>query len=62
MRGQERRREVPGREETSTALGEELDRETYYGLVKEFFLDISGPVLDRDGEIYEYVGDEVVIT
>jgi adenylate cyclase len=47
---------------SSTALGEELDRETYYGLVNEFFRDISGPVLDRDGEIYEYVGDEAVIT
>jgi adenylate cyclase len=47
---------------SSTALGEELDRETYYGLVNEFFRDISGPVLDHDGEIYEYVGDEAVIT
>ena len=47
---------------SSTTLGEELDSEAYYGLVNEFFRDISGPVLDSDGEIYEYVGDEAVIT
>ncbi len=47
---------------SSTALGEELDRETYYRFVNEFFRDISGPVLNSDGEIYEYVGDEAVIT
>ena len=47
---------------SSTALSEELDPETYYGLVNEFFRDISGPVLDSAGEIYEYVGDEVVLT
>jgi adenylate cyclase len=47
---------------SSTTLGEKLDHETYYGLVNEFFRDISGPVLDSGGEIYEYVGDEAVIT
>ena len=47
---------------SSTVLGETLDHEAYYGLVNEFFRDISGPVLDGDGEIYEYVGDEAVIT
>ena len=47
---------------SSTALAEELGHETYLGLVNEFFRDISGPVLDNAGEIYEYVGDEVVLT
>lgn len=47
---------------SSTALAEQLRPESYYQFVNEFFHDISGPVLDRDGEIYEYVGDEVVLT
>lgn len=47
---------------SSTSLAEELGHEAYYGLVNEFFRDISGPVLDNGAEIYEYVGDEVVIT
>ena len=48
--------------QSSTSLAEELGPERYYGLVNEFFRDISGPVLDNAGEIYEYVGDEVVLT
>ena len=47
---------------SSTALAEELGPEAYYGLINEFFRDISGPVLANAGEIYEYVGDEVVLT
>jgi adenylate cyclase len=47
---------------SSTTLAEELGHEAYYGLVNDFFRDISGPVLDNAGEIYEYVGDEVVLT
>jgi adenylate cyclase len=46
----------------STGLAERLSLEAYYGLVNDFFRDVSRPVLDSRGEIYEYVGDEVVIT
>ena len=47
---------------SATTLAENLGHEAYLGLVNEFFRDISGPVLDSAGEIYEYVGDEVVLT
>jgi adenylate cyclase len=47
---------------SSTSLAEQLGHETYLAFVNEFFRDISGPVLDNGGEIYEYVGDEVVLT
>jgi adenylate cyclase len=47
---------------SSTSLAEDLGHEAYLGLVNEFFRDISGPVLDSAGEIYEYVGDQVVLT
>jgi len=46
----------------STALSERLSLEAYYGLINDFFYDVSRPVLDTRGEIYQYVGDEVVIT
>lgn len=46
----------------STELSERLSLEAYYGLVNDFFHDVSRPVLDSRGEIYQYVGDEVVIT
>ena len=47
---------------SSTSLAEDLGHEAYLGLVNEFFRVISGPVLDSAGEIYEYVGDQVVLT
>ncbi len=47
---------------SSTELSERLSLEAYYGLVNDFFHDVSRPVLDTRGEIYQYVGDEVVIS
>jgi adenylate cyclase len=47
---------------SSTSLAEKLGPEAYYSLVNEFFRDLATPVLDSSGEIYEYVGDEVVLT
>jgi adenylate cyclase len=47
---------------SSTSLAEQLGHEAYLAFINEFFRDISGPVLDNAGEIYEYVGDEVVLT
>jgi adenylate cyclase len=48
--------------ESSTSLAERLGPERYYGLINECFRDLATPVLDSSGEIYEYVGDEVVLT
>jgi len=46
---------------SSTAIAEKLGDEKYHQLLKEFFADITNPILDNKGEIYQYVGDEVVI-
>lgn len=46
---------------SSTTIAEKLGDETYHELLKEFFADITNPILDNKGEIYQYVGDEVVI-
>lgn len=45
----------------STAMAEELGDEKYHSLLKDFFADITAPVIDNKGSIYQYVGDEVVI-
>lgn len=47
---------------SSTVLAEQLGHVQYFELLNDFFGDISQPVLDHDGEIYQYVGDEVVIS
>ena len=48
--------------EGSTELARQLSLEHYYGLVNDFFQDVATPVVDAEGEIYEYVGDEVVVS
>jgi adenylate cyclase len=45
----------------STAIAEELGKERYYNFLKDFFSDIADPILNNAGQIYQYVGDEVVI-
>jgi adenylate cyclase len=48
--------------EGSTALAERLGSATYFELLRRFVDDLTDPVLDAEGEIYQYAGDEVVIT
>lgn len=45
----------------STTMAEQLGDETYHALLKDFFADITVPILENKGNIYQYVGDEVVI-
>ncbi|RAW02937.1 adenylate/guanylate cyclase domain-containing protein [Pseudochryseolinea flava] len=47
---------------SSTQIAEQLGDEKYHALLKDFFADITNPILDNKGEIYQYVGDEVVIS
>ena len=45
----------------STTLAEKLGNERYHDLLKDFFTDITNPIIDNKGDIYQYIGDEVVI-
>lgn len=45
----------------STTIAEQLGNENYHALLKDFFADITIPILENRGNIYQYVGDEVVI-
>jgi adenylate cyclase len=46
----------------STRLGEELGSAGYFALLRRFVDDLSAPILDARGEIYQYAGDEIVVT
>ncbi len=46
----------------STALAERLGDAAFLNLLNRVFYLITDPVLDSRGEIYRYVGDEVIIT
>ena len=48
--------------ESSTRLAEELGSARYFELLRRFVDDLTEPVLEAEGEIYQYAGDEVVIT
>jgi adenylate cyclase len=46
----------------STTIAEQLGHEKYFRMLRLFFSDITIPVLANDGAIYQYVGDEIVIS
>ncbi|NOT51171.1 MAG: adenylate/guanylate cyclase domain-containing protein [Chitinophagaceae bacterium] len=46
----------------STSIAEKLGDEKYHQLLKDYFADLTNPILDNKGEIYQYVGDEIIIS
>ena len=47
---------------SSTTIAERLGHVRFYALLNELFHEISQPVLQTKAEIYQYVGDEVILT
>ncbi len=47
---------------SSTTIAEKIGNTQYFNLISEVFSDITDPILETDGEIYQYVGDEIVIS
>jgi adenylate cyclase len=45
----------------STSIAEKLGDRKYYNFIDDFFHHISRPIIESKGEIYKYVGDEVII-
>jgi class 3 adenylate cyclase len=48
--------------EGSTHLAERLGSTRYFELLRRCVDDLTEPVLETEGEIYQYAGDEVVVT
>jgi adenylate cyclase len=47
---------------SSTTIAEVLGHFKYYELLNDFFYDITDSIIIHKGEIYQYVGDEMVIS
>lgn len=47
---------------SSTAIAESLGNTRYYNLLRDFYADITNSIIYNSGQIYQYVGDEVVIS
>jgi len=48
--------------DASSSLAEKLGDLQYHQLLNEFYFDITEDIIEARGEIYQYVGDEVVVT
>lgn len=46
----------------STAIAEKLGEQKYFKFLQQFFKDITPVILETGAEIYQYVGDEIVLT
>ena len=47
---------------SSTTIAEKLGHVKYYQLLNKYYSDMSDPILNTCGQIYQYVGDEVIIS
>lgn len=47
---------------SSTTIAEEMGHVKYFGLLNRYYADMTEAILASSGQIYQYVGDEIVIT
>lgn len=47
---------------SSTTIAEKIGHEKYFDLLKVYYADMTDAILETSGEIYQYVGDEIVVT
>ncbi len=47
---------------SSTAIAEKLGHVRYFEMLREYYSDLSDPIINYQGEIYQYVGDEIVVS
>lgn len=46
----------------STSLADQMSSEKYFLFLQEYFSELSNPILETNAQVYQYVGDEVVLT
>jgi adenylate cyclase len=46
----------------STAIAERIGNIAFMSFLNDFFCDISRPIIDCQGDIHKYVGDEAIVT
>jgi adenylate cyclase len=47
---------------SSTTIAEQLGHTVYFRLLRAYYADLSDAIIRHDGEIYQYVGDEVIVS
>jgi adenylate cyclase len=46
----------------STSLADVMDPDRYFAFLHEYFTEMSEPIPETSAEIYQYVGDEIVLS
>lgn len=46
----------------STTIAENIGHVKYFEMLREYFADLTKPITNYSGEIYQYVGDEIVVS
>lgn len=46
----------------STPIAEKMGHQQYFLFIREFIYDVSMALIERNGRIYQYVGDEIVVS
>ncbi|TMM56845.1 adenylate/guanylate cyclase domain-containing protein [Maribacter algarum] len=46
----------------STSIAENIGHKRYFNLLKEYYADMTNAILETSGDIYQYVGDEIVVS
>lgn len=47
---------------SSTSLAEQLGHVRYFKLLRNYFADLTAPIIQYSGEVYQYAGDEIIIS
>jgi len=47
---------------SSTTIAEKMGHRKYFDLIKTYYADMTDAILETNGEIFQYVGDEIVVT
>lgn len=47
---------------SSTTIAETLGHVQYFKLLQEYYDLMSGPIVNCEGEVYQYIGDEIVVS
>ena len=47
---------------SSTTIAENLGHKKYFSLLKQYYSDMTNAILTTEAEIYQYVGDEIVLS
>jgi adenylate cyclase len=47
---------------SSTTIAEQLGNIKYFELLKQYYADLSDAIIKHSGEIYQYVGDEIIVS